>query len=296
MNDRKMVKMEQMAKAVEELIKESGIKVNISFKRVWKNNIELNALFIAQEGRRITPTVYFNEQETKEQLADRVKNALEMEVPEVDISNIFTKKYFNEHLRPRLIADNEVNRKGLEESGITYIPYEALGLLITFEVTLDGFKDGGASIQLNREHIEKVGMSKEDVFDRAKKNIGEEMEVLSMRDMLLRTMNLPEEKTEDILPMDDIMYVLTTHDRRYGAACLLSENSIGLITKTIGTSEFYILPSSVHEVIIIRKSDVVESDELLNMVISVNASEVEPEERLADAVFAVVDGRYQKVA
>ena len=292
----KMMNMEQKANAVENLVRQMGVDASISYKKVWKNNIELDALVICQEGRSVTPTVYFSE-ESEEMLAQRVKEALDMEVPVVDINCIFTKEYFMDHLRPRLIADNEMNRAGLERSGIDYVPYEGLGLLITFEITLDNFQDGSASIQLTKEHMDKVGMSRSEVFDRAKMNIGREMQILSMREMLIQSMGLPEEMAGDAFPMDDdLMYILTTHDRRYGAAGLLSDKSIEMITDVLGTDQFYILPSSVHEVILIRKRDVMGSEELLDMVKSVNAEQVSPEEQLADAVFSVFEGQIQKVA
>lgn len=292
----KMMSMEQKAEAVEKKIREMGIDASISYKRVWKNNVELDALVIGQEGRSVTPTVYFSD-ERVEQLVQRVKSALEMDVPVVDINSIFTKQYFMDHLRPRLIADNEVNREGLQRSRIDYVPYEGLGLLITFEITLENFKDGSASIQLTKEHMDKVGMSRSEVFERAKMNIGRKMEILSMREMLIQSMNVPEDLAGDVIPMDDdLMYILTTKDRRYGAACLLSDEAIDRITDVLGTDQFYILPSSVHEVILIRKRDVMGSEELLDMVKSVNAEQVSPEEQLADAVFAVFEGQIQKVA
>ncbi len=296
MKEEVMVAMEQKAKAVEELVRQMGVDASVTYKKVWKNNTELDALVICQEGRSVTPTVYFSD-ESVEQLAQKVKDALALEVPVVDINSIFTRAYFNEHLRPRLIADNQMNREGLKRSGIDYIPYGELGLLITCEVTLDVFEDGAASIQLTREHMDKVGMSRLEVFERAKMNISKEMEVLSMREMLRKTIDLPEEIADEMLPMtDDTMYILTNKDRRYGAACLLSDKAIRLIEETIGTDEFYVLPSSVHEVIILRKSDVMGSEELLDMVKSVNAEQVSPEEQLADAVFAVFEGQIQKVA
>lgn len=46
------------------------------------------------------------------------------------------------------------------------------------------------------------------------------------------------------------MYVLTNRMRSYGAACIAYPYIPGMIGETLG-SDYYILPSSVHEVMIV---------------------------------------------
>ena len=52
---------------------------------------------------------------------------------------------------------------------------------------------------------------------------------------------------------EDIFYVLTNRYRNFGAACLLYEGCLERIGEKLG-GEFYVLPSSVHEVIILPES------------------------------------------
>ena len=53
--------------------------------------------------------------------------------------------------------------------------------------------------------------------------------------------------------------------------------------------DFYVLPSSVHELIIVNRTIATRTKEMKNMVRTVNSSVVEPEERLSDQIY-----RYNK--
>ena len=81
------------------------------------------------------------------------------------------------------------------------------------------------------------------------------------------------------------MYVLSNKDNQYGATVSLYPNVLKQISKQIG-SDYYILPSSVHELLILRKKDCdITEKELRSMVREINQSIVSPEEILGNEVF-----------
>ena len=77
-----------------------------------------------------------------------------------------------------------------------------------------------------------------------------------------------------------------------GAATLLDKNLMGEIVETLG--DIYILPSSIHEVLIIPIRTSMEVEALHSMVCEVNDTQVAPEERLSNHVYkyTVEDGLY----
>lgn len=82
----------------------------------------------------------------------------------------------------------------------------------------------------------------------------------------------------------ETMYVLTNSSKRFGASCIFYPRvleSIGEIFK----SDFYILPSSTHECIILPVSDLTEINHLIAMVKEVNATMVSADEKLTDSVY-----------
>src|SRR5699024_7535782 len=82
----------------------------------------------------------------------------------------------------------------------------------------------------------------------------------------------------------DRMYVLTNRMRSYGAACIAYPYIPGMIGETLG-SDYYILPSSVHEVMIVPACGGLDGEELEEMVREINATQVAEEEVLSDHIY-----------
>ena len=80
------------------------------------------------------------------------------------------------------------------------------------------------------------------------------------------------------------LYVLTNDCRINGAACMLYENMLKDFADRIG-SNLYILPSSIHEVIILPKFAMFNKQELINMVRDVNSEGVAVDEVLSYTVY-----------
>ena len=76
--------------------------------------------------------------------------------------------------------------------------------------------------------------------------------------------------------------VVTTRDGFRGAAAILGKDRIGDI---IGKGKYYMLPSSVHEVLLMPYSEDRNVNELTMMVRDINAMIVPPEERLSDTAY-----------
>ena len=79
------------------------------------------------------------------------------------------------------------------------------------------------------------------------------------------------------------LYVLTNKARLYGASCILYPNLLDSIADKL-TCDFYLIPSSIHEVILVPESGT-EDTNLNDMVAEVNHTQVDPKEVLADHVY-----------
>lgn len=80
------------------------------------------------------------------------------------------------------------------------------------------------------------------------------------------------------------IYVLSNQSRDHGAAVLLYPGALEEIHRKM-EGDFYILPSSVHEVLILSKEMGFAPPELKKMVMEVNRDQVIPEERLGNDVY-----------
>ena len=79
------------------------------------------------------------------------------------------------------------------------------------------------------------------------------------------------------------MFVLTNDTKVNGAAAILNDDIRQEIAEKVG--DFYMLPSSIHETLIIPKDAGMELKELEQMVQEVNQTQVAPGERLSDHVY-----------
>ena len=80
----------------------------------------------------------------------------------------------------------------------------------------------------------------------------------------------------------DTMFVLTNDTKVNGAAAILNDDTRQEVADKVG--DFYVLPSSIHETLIIPKDTGMELRDLEQMVQEVNQTQVAPQERLSDHV------------
>ena len=80
------------------------------------------------------------------------------------------------------------------------------------------------------------------------------------------------------------MYVLSNEIRSFGAAAILYPGCLKKIRDYLG-EDYYVLPSSVHEVIVVRESTAPDKRYLNEMVSEINESQVEAEEVLSDNAY-----------
>jgi hypothetical protein len=80
------------------------------------------------------------------------------------------------------------------------------------------------------------------------------------------------------------MYILTNINRIDGAVCIIYPDLLNDLALSIG-SGFYVIPSSVHEVIIVPSENTYESDDIKNMIREINDTQVKIEEILSYSLY-----------
>ena len=92
---------------------------------------------------------------------------------------------------------------------------------------------------------------------------------------------------ESLLPSEfspNSMYILTNQETYFGAAALLYPHVLSHISALLGCN-FFVLPSSVHERILVPDFGVYSKPELEEMVVEVNSTQVAKEEVLSNHVY-----------
>lgn len=263
-------------------------ETEVSIKTTMKNNGVLRrGLMVSERGINISPTIYMEEyyelyQEGKplKALANQIFKMYE----EVRFQYSFEGSYLKDY---ECVKDSVVykliNREKNTEllRDVPYVLYQDFA--IVFYVLIQLKKDGTATMLIKNEHLGLWGVTKEEVYTAAKKNSWKLLpaEFKPMREVLYEMMEL---KACDYEREEDVMYVLTNRTKNLGAAALLYEGVKEMIGEILGEN-YYVLPSSIHEVIIVPESKGIGKRELEEIVTEINESHVEKEEILSNHVY-----------
>ena len=104
--------------------------------------------------------------------------------------------------------------------------------------------------------------------------------------------NLLNESVEFGLRSHDMLYALTNMEKQYGASMITQPEVLNKLEQLFPEG-FYVLPSSVHEVLIVPDNGEVEPRRLGEMVRAVNWAEVKREEVLSDRVYSYDKEKHQ---
>ena len=158
---------------------------------------------------------------------------------------------------------------------------------LTLRKTGIGGSDAGAICGVNpfNVHLRLWDVTKEDLYRAAEENTQKLMpyEIRSMAEVLREIMDDYEEEMEqfsDSVPM----YVLSNRNKVEGAACMLYPDLLRDFSDKEGSS-FYIIPSSIHELLLLPVEDDSDSAEIKGMIKEVNDTQVSEEEILSYSLY-----------
>jgi hypothetical protein len=281
-----------------------GEEYEIRIYQVTKNNaLELDSLVLLKKGSNFSPNIYLlpyyeehlNGAKVKE-LAEKLCDTYhKYRVPAISESFTYAYEDIKDFIIYRLVS-YERNRKLLEK--IPYIMY--LDMAITFHCLVREDNEGIGTIRITNEHMQMWKTSLQALHQRAVDNTSRlfPFHIQSMDEVILGMLGedgmdgIVDEQSESIL--NDItvhqesdnhkMYILTNQKGINGASCLLYENVLKDFSKQI-QSDFFILPSSIHEVILVPYDRTMTKEILSEMVKDVNHTQVARDEILSDNVY-----------
>lgn len=265
---------------------------NITINHVIKNNgCEMDGLVIMEKGKDIAPTIYldsFYELYTNGENIKNIIRQIEL-IYEQNKNNVTFDVNILKHfdtIKDKIVykvVNYRSNEKLLEQ-----VPHKRiLDLAVVFYCLLDNEYGRSATALIYNNNLKNWNVTIDDVYKAALKNTPDLLhsKISSMAALFEKCgVNVDGEEVDlkDYVPSD--MYVLTNESKLNGAACILYENVLYDFAQKLG-ADLYILPSSVHEVILLPKLSVFEKDELVNMVKEVNTEGVAADEVLSDHVY-----------
>lgn len=250
------------------------------------NGIIMDGLSVRKEGKRVAPMIYLDSY-YREYLDGRSLRGICDQILECcedsDFEEHFDVDFFREpeRVRPTVayrLINYEKNRELLQE--IPHLPF--LDLAVIFYSLLTDTPVGHATVLIRNSHLELWGKNTSWLYEAAKENTEKLLpkRLVSMEDMIYELSEGKQEAEYAGVPM----YVLTNSRKSFGAACLLYDGVLGECFRRLEES-YYLIPSSVHEVILIPASAVGDSRELCALVQEMNRTQVRSTEVLSDTVY-----------
>lgn len=275
----------------------AGCRLNVS--KVPKNNgLLLDGLTIKPPGQNISPVIYLNHfyecfldgrpmDSLVEEIMDIYRESADLFREDFSILNDF------EQMRDKVtyrIINTRANQALLED--LVSFPFQDLS--IVFYLHLRQGNLGQMTAPIRRRHLRQWNTTAEELLDLAGKNTPHLLPQ-DLRNMATIMEAIAREQMggdyypgviDKIMPdhKDSPLYVLSNTSGLHGACAMLYPGALKNFANLLDR-DLVILPSSIHEVLLLPYDENVAFDALSDMVTNINQNDVAVEDRLSNHVY-----------
>lgn len=267
------------------------------------NNLVLTGISIRSKEVNLAPTIYmdgyYNDYKNGRPMVEifaeveRAYNTYKAE-QDFDVSSITDFSLVQDKICYKLV-NRDKNKELLADT--PYLPFQDLAVIFYVVVSEDRVGTGTVTVHDNLMEMwgnpdikELYRIAKNNTQRRYKGRVSNMMEIMS-EIISSDSDNLAPDTVDAFFEMDSLyednmvpMFVATNSKKVNGAGVILYDGLLRTFAEKIG-GDFYILPSSVHEVILVPANGDIDARYLIQMVKEVNATEVAPDEVLSDSVY-----------
>ena len=267
------------------------------------NDQEQTAMTIKREGQEMAARVFLDEYYAR--FPDWVSDETILQTVAGDYLENESKREWAENMREsakdfNTIKENirvEVVNRDMNKESLKNCPkkeIEGTDLLAVFRMQFYEQGKVCANALVTNELMETWDMDVETLYETALDNTAVQMpaQICSLMSVYFDG----EESLEpgEVFSEEQGMYVLTNPQKSKGAAAMLYPGLLQSIAEATQSS-FYILPSSIHEVLLMKEGNGMGAKELQSMVTDINQAQVPPQEVLSNQVY-FYDGKEQKIS
>lgn len=217
-------------------------------------------------------------QEVADDLITHVADII-VDMPKIDVNDITNYDQMKNTLVVQVIPTDR-NAEMLAD-----IPHKNIeDMSLVYRMQIDQNENGTSSVLITNAMLENYGVTvdqlHQDAMDAAV--INNPATFRSMQEVLSDLMGMPA----DLMPPMDgpQMYVASVENSLNGAGVIAYPDFMNQVAEQVG-GDFFVLPSSVHEVLVVPDDGSIDRHDLESMVREVNASEVLPKDQLSDNVY-----------
>ena len=263
-----------------EIVKElEKLGLQAEWKTVNKNGVLYTGIAIVSQVGQVAPLIYTDGLINDEDGLDMAVNKIlaqyqKVRSTRIDADKITNRDYVLEHITIAVQKDG-VEMIVKRESGLEGIE----AYLIVMDSCLE---DGNISMTVTADLLLKAGISAPEAWTRAEQNLHKSVRIQGMAEIMADLMG------KDYIEMceaDEKMYMISTESKINGASAVLDREIMEKFAKKHHTKRVAVLPSSIHEMMLVPDTTDFDEEELSLMVRDINATEVVPEDRLTDRAY-----------
>lgn len=299
---------EQIKNYLPEEYQEARIDITTVTKN---NNQKLDGLNIRFPDENICPTIYLNslyeEYQNGRDIEEIMEHIAKLREEHGVKRNLSVEKFLDfENIRDKIIF--QVVGSASNQEQLSNMPHHIENdMAFVYRVLIQKSEEGMASTQISNAMMKQMGVNEDMLYRAAMENTPREFPVTfcSMNEVMLNMMrrdfgelfpdDMPDNEVKDFLEemfgdptgqgMDLPMYVLSNDRTLNGAAALFYPGVQEMVAEEM-KGDYFVLPSSIHEVLIVPDGGEMKFEELRAMVNQVNDTEVEPGDVLTGEVYS----------
>ena len=283
---------ENILSNIRNFLPEEYLGADISIQKVSKQgDVEKDGLIIRKEGEKVTPTIYLNEMydinyrdgQSMDEIMQRISDMrVDFDVPDQgavlqDFADFETIK---DKIEPKLV-NPELNKDYLKDKPHTMFNDLAVMYVIKMDNIPNAGGPGKGAALISDKLLESYGITVDELHKTAMKNMSEKEPNIKGLNEVISTMLGNEDY--DMIPDEAKIFVLSNDNLCNGANMLLNDNAMSKLGD-IMKGDFAIIPSSIHEVLIMPM-ELAKMQDIDLMIKEVNATTVDVSEQLSDHMY-----------
>ncbi len=200
------------------------------------------------------------------------------DAPKFDVSSITNYSQAKDKLFVDVVG---ADRNAEMLSKVPHVQVEDMAMVYRIQV---GQRDGEvASALVTNQIMDSFGVTPEQLHQDALANSADihPAKIQNLSEVLAEMTGMPVEMIESSAPP---LIVVSNEDKIKGASALFYPDMMDQLVKETG-GDFFVLPSSIHEVLVMPDNGEMSAEELKAMVTSINGDVVDPADVLTDQVY-----------
>lgn len=254
----------------------------VSLEEVIKTNDQIyTGLLIRNENEDVIPTIYLEEfyhqylaGKTLNEITDNILSVYINALQHIPTPKTPSRDDFIKNLTPTVV-NADLNKALLKD--LPHIRFEDLAVYLRY--CFNESDDRQMSVKVTSNLLASYNLTKDEAMEYAIDNL--EHSKFQFKPLYQILNSILNEDDFDSFPT---IFVVTNQNNIYGASCMASKKILSRIADNV-LGDYYILPSSVHEILIVPKDFIDRPEELRNMVQEINETMVSETELLSNNIY-----------